>query len=391
MELGLFEHLRLFHFQLAQIGRCQRVNVLTFDLFHLFDLLDALLESRAKAGQFRIVRGDFRQNDERVSHLQVLLGLQAHNETLGQLVMPLVTHVSIVLVVQLLLLVRLGLSGVERIAEYGQKARMIAALLFEQVRVGVPRHHGLQETKQKAAITACLVVRETCDRVGDVREDAIVADDRAEIGRLEAVYDLNELGTVVRVDLREQAAREDAQLQEDRYGLILRFALLREPKVLLFVETGAHVLHVILLLLLLFHQLVEHDHNLLLLFLLLGRRELHVVVQRVQLVLQALLLLVVGARGHKAITHGQCPKRRVEQWTHVLPYLGRMQRACQVDHWLHDNVNRLEIALGFRRLVACFYVAIDATKLFVLGLNVMRVHGPTEEEGHVGRYVILVD
>ena len=146
MKLGLFEHLRPFHFQLAQIGRGQRVNVLTFVLFDLFDLLDALLKSRTKASQFRIVRGDFRENDECVSHLQVLLGLQAHNETLGQFVVPLVTHVSIVLIVQLLLLVRLGLCGAERIAEYGQKARMIAALLFEHVGIGVPCHHSLQET-----------------------------------------------------------------------------------------------------------------------------------------------------------------------------------------------------------------------------------------------------
>lgn len=153
------------------------------------------------------------------------------------------------------------------------------------------------------------------------------------------MYDLNELGTVVGVNLCEQTAREDAQLQEDRYGLVFRFALLRKPKVLLFVEACTHMLHVIFLFLLLFHQLIEHDHNLLFLFLLLGRRELYVVVQRVQLLLQTLLLLVVGARGHKAITHGQCPKRGVEQWTHVLPYLGRMQRACQVDHWLHDNIN----------------------------------------------------
>lgn len=55
MELGLFEHLRLFHFQLAQIGRGQCVNVLAFVLFHLFDLLDAFLKSRTKAGQFRIM------------------------------------------------------------------------------------------------------------------------------------------------------------------------------------------------------------------------------------------------------------------------------------------------------------------------------------------------
>jgi len=366
MKLGLFEHLRPFHFQLAQIGRGQRVNVLTFVLFDLFDLLDALLKSRTKASQFRIVRGDFRENDECVSHLQVLLGLQAHNETLGQFVVPLVTHVSIVLIVQLLLLVRLGLCGAERIAEYGQKARMIAAFLFEHVRIGVPCHHSLQETKQKATIATRFVVSETCDRVGNVREDAIVADDRAEVGRLEAVYDLNELGAVIGVDLCEQTAREDAQLQEDRYGLVFRLALLREPKVLLFVETCAHMLHMVLLLLLLFHQLVQHDHNLLFLFLSLGRRVLHVVVQCVQLLLQALLLLVVSARRHKAITHGQSPKCRVEQWTHVLPYLGRMQRACQVDHGLHDNVDRLEIALRFRRLLARFYVAIDTTELFVL-------------------------
>lgn len=298
---------------------------------------------------------------------------------------------SIVLIVQLLLLVRLGLCGTKRIAEYGQKARMIATFLFEHVRIGMPCHHGLQETKQKAAITTCFVVRETCNGVGNVREDAIVANDCAEIGRLEAVYDLNELGTIIGVDLCEQTTREDAQLQEDRYGLVFRFALLREPKVLLFVESCTHMLHVIFLFLLLFHQLVQHDHNLLLLFLLLGRRELHIVVQCVQLLFQTLLLLVISARGHKAITHGQSPKCRVEQWTHVFPYLGRMQRACQVDHRLHDNVDGLEIALCFRRLVACFYVAIDTTKLFVLGLNVMRVHGTTEEEGHVGRNVVLVD
>ena len=245
-----------------------------------------------------------------------------------------------------------GGGGAESVAKDGEKARMSGALGVERGRIGVPAHHGLEQTEQEAAVAARLVVGERRDRVGYVAEYAIVADDGAEVGRLERVYDLHELGAVVGVDLGEQAAREDAVLQEDGDRLVLGATLERKPVLLLLVEARLHLCNVVALLGLLLGQLVQHDVELLLLLLLLCRGELDIVVQRRQLVLERHSLLLVRMSGHVQVVHGQRPEGRVEQRAHVLPDLGRMQCARQVDHRLHHHVDRFQVAQRFVRLIA---------------------------------------
>jgi len=166
---------RLALFQLAQIDHSQGGNVLFPVLFGRLYLLDALLQGGAEAGQARVLRQDLGEDYERVAHLQVLLTLQAHDEALGEFVVPLVADVAEVLVVELFLFLG-GLggaagAGVERVAEDGEEAREGGALGVENGGVGVPGHDCLEEAEDEAAVLAGFVVRETGDRVGDVREN----------------------------------------------------------------------------------------------------------------------------------------------------------------------------------------------------------------------------
>jgi hypothetical protein len=48
---------------------------------------------------------------------------------------------------------------------------MLRALALEHGRVCVPAHHGFEEAEEEAAVAARLVLRETRNRVGYVRED----------------------------------------------------------------------------------------------------------------------------------------------------------------------------------------------------------------------------
>ena len=176
---------------------------------------------------------DLGQNDQRIPHLQVLLGLEAHDKAFGELVVPFVADVAEVLVVELFLLtaggggggIVSGSGGWRGVPEHGQKAGMLRAFGFEERRVGVPAHHCLEQAEEETAVAARLVLGEAGYRVGYVGKDAVVADYGAEVGRLEAVYDLNEFRAVVRVNLSEETPTEYAQLQEDCYCLVLGFAL----------------------------------------------------------------------------------------------------------------------------------------------------------------------
>ena len=60
---------------------------------------------------------------------------------------------------------------------------------------------------------------------------SIIANDCAKVGRLQAMNDLNELGAIVGVDLCEQAARENAQLQKQCNCLVFRFAFCLDFKI----------------------------------------------------------------------------------------------------------------------------------------------------------------
>ncbi len=164
---------------------------------------------------------------------------------------------------------------------------------------------------------------------------------------------------------------------------------MREPELLFFFEPSLHMLHMVPLLILLLSQLVEHDQQLLLLLLCCG--QLAIVLQRSQLLLQTRLLLVVRRRRHKAVIHRQRPERRIKQRTHVLPDLGSVQCPYQINHRLHHVVDRLQIALRLRQLLAALQAPVQSPQLVVPRLDVVGVHGPRQKEGHVRGHVILAD
>ena len=83
---------------------------------------------------------DLEEDGERVADLNVVLGLEAHDQRLGDLVVPLVAHVAVVLVVDAVV----GVGGVAagRVgallrlvlhAELGHEARVANAFLTEKL------------------------------------------------------------------------------------------------------------------------------------------------------------------------------------------------------------------------------------------------------------------
>lgn len=95
--------------------------------------------------------------------------------------------------------------------------------LVEFALVGVPAHDCFKQRLKKSSVANRLILRAGRQRIGDVREQPIVADDRAEVRRVQIVYDTNEIGTVECVDFAQQAPRKDTQLQELSDGLGLGF------------------------------------------------------------------------------------------------------------------------------------------------------------------------
>lgn len=75
----------------------------------------------------------------------------------------------------------------------------------------------------------------------------VVAQQRGEVGRLERVHRVHELGAVERVGGREHAAREQAQLHEPRHRLVLgRLGRARgEPAAALARQPRQHARHVL--------------------------------------------------------------------------------------------------------------------------------------------------
>lgn len=83
MKLGLLDQIGFAKFELTQIGRGERENVLPLVAFALLQLLDAFLERTAKVNELGKVRQDLGEYNERVSHLQVLVRLETYYECFG--------------------------------------------------------------------------------------------------------------------------------------------------------------------------------------------------------------------------------------------------------------------------------------------------------------------
>ena len=125
-------------------------------------LVDSFFDDAAEVLNEREVGQDFGEDGEGVPDLDIVLGLEAHHQGLGDLVVPLVTHVAVVLVVDVVVGLVLFLVGglfVRLNAELGHEARVADALLLEDVLGRVPPVGSLQHGSQEPPITLSLVLR----------------------------------------------------------------------------------------------------------------------------------------------------------------------------------------------------------------------------------------
>ena len=134
---------------------------------------------------------DLEEDGQRVPDLHVVLGLEAHDEGLGDPVVPLVADVSVVLVVDVVVGLVLAVLVGGGHPELGHEPGIPDALLLEDVLRGVPPHDDLEHGGEEASVAVRLVLRAGGDGVRDVAEYAVEADQRREVGRLEEVDDLH--------------------------------------------------------------------------------------------------------------------------------------------------------------------------------------------------------
>ena len=105
--------------------------------------------------------------------------------------MPLVADVSVVLVVDVVVRLVLAVLVGGGHPELGHEPGITHAFLVEDVLGGVPPHDDLEHGGEEASVAVRLVLRAGGDGVRDVAEDAVEADQRREVGRLEEVDDLH--------------------------------------------------------------------------------------------------------------------------------------------------------------------------------------------------------
>ena len=100
--------------------------------------------------------------------------------------MPLVDDVTIVFEIDVIV----GLGRLVADAEFGDEARIVGALVVEDLFARVPVHDRFEHGAQEAAVAVGLVLRARRHRVGDITEDAVVADQRRKVGRFQVVHHL---------------------------------------------------------------------------------------------------------------------------------------------------------------------------------------------------------
>ena len=138
MEVCLLHHGGLSNLELPVVAGCINVQVLALILLVRADLLNPLLQDAVEVSQHREKGQDLEQDRERVPDLDIVFGLEADDQSLGDLVVPLVTDVAVVLVVHVVVATLGGVSGRggggrslsgSLHAELGNKARVTHAFL----------------------------------------------------------------------------------------------------------------------------------------------------------------------------------------------------------------------------------------------------------------------
>ena len=100
---------------------------------------------------------------------------------------PLVDDVAVVFEIDVVV----GLRRLVAHTELGDESRVVGALVVEDLFGRVPVHDRLQHGAQEAAVAVGLVLRARRHRVRDITKDAVVADQRREVGRPQVVHHLN--------------------------------------------------------------------------------------------------------------------------------------------------------------------------------------------------------
>lgn len=157
MEFTLLHHVTAAHplLELSQITAAQREQILSVVFLLITHLLDPLLDELAQLNKHGEEGYDFDQYDQRVPDLHVVLRLQTRDHSLGELVVPLVAHVSVILVAHVAQTVGVLVADAVLHHETGE----VGALLLEHVLGAVPAHHRLEHRVQETAVAHRLVLR----------------------------------------------------------------------------------------------------------------------------------------------------------------------------------------------------------------------------------------
>ena len=88
--------------------------------------------------------------------------------------------------------------------------------------IGVPFADGLQHDGHESSVSRRLVLGALGQGQRDVAEEAIEADQRGEVGRLQVVHGADEERAKHGIVRREHDARENAELKELSHRVVLR-------------------------------------------------------------------------------------------------------------------------------------------------------------------------
>lgn len=98
MKVGLTNHIVRARLQTTNVARGQQIQILALVALFLAHFLDLALYNLCQFHKHREKRQNAHQNDQGITDLHVVLGVEAENHCLGDLVVPFVAYVAVVFV-----------------------------------------------------------------------------------------------------------------------------------------------------------------------------------------------------------------------------------------------------------------------------------------------------
>ena len=106
MKLAFLNPVFLVHLDHTSVAERQNVEIRPALLLFLLELFHSALQGLAEILNAREKGGDFGENDQGIANLEIIAALQAVDDGFGDLEMPFVTNVTIVLKVEMIFLRR---------------------------------------------------------------------------------------------------------------------------------------------------------------------------------------------------------------------------------------------------------------------------------------------